>query len=66
MTPARFAALLVVALVAALGLAPTAAAAPCAGYGFAAAGDTVTRFSTATNAAAGSVAVTGGSGTSEP
>jgi len=60
MTPARFAALLVVALVAALGLAPTAAAAPCAGYGFAAAGDTVTRFSTATNAAAGSVAVTGG------
>ncbi len=60
MTPARFAALLVVALVAALGLAPTAAAAPCGGYGFAAAGDTVTRFSTATNAAAGSVAVTGG------
>ncbi len=60
MTPARFAALLVVALVAALRLAPTAAAAPCAGYGFAAAGDTVTRFSTATNAAAGSVAVTGG------
>ncbi len=60
MMPARFAALLVVALVAALGLAPTAAAAPCAGYGFAAAGDTVTRFSTATNAAAGSVAVTGG------
>ncbi len=61
MTPARFAALLVVALLATLGLAPTAAAAaPCTGYGFAAAGDTVTRFSTATNAAAGSVAVTGG------
>ena len=61
MRVARSAAMLVAAAVAALGLASTASAAPCSGYGYLASATGIQRFSTTTNAITNAVTISAAS-----